>query len=432
MNNIINYYFNLTANFITLLSFLKYCNSTFTEKKSHNIYFRNLFIYVLLTLITTISPSPLDVILAITINWLFIYATYQSKVKAITKHVIYFNLLYYSLFMIIFGTLTFFTYVVLDIQNDFFENIKTLVIATGIYIIFVLLFNRKVQKYKNLYNPYKKYIYLLILLIGAVLCFMVVYSLRYTKNTELMQFILLGTLLLNIFMVVLILSVYEKIVDSFQEAALSQMQLQRYELTQSYNDDIAEKSKQLISIRHDFKNHLGVIAGRLESQNYAEALAYLKNITEAIQSAGDLIVTNNTTVSAILQSKKSECERKGITFAYTAAFEKIHKLLDLEITIILGNILDNAIEALETDEIKEKYIILSISQIATYLVIRCENPYVHDLKEKNGYLLTSKKEKEFHGMGLKNVSDVCEKYRGELYYNYDNSLFTIRILLPNY
>ena len=177
---------------------------------------------------------------------------------------------------------------------------------------------------------------------------------------------------------------------------------------------------------------MGVIAGRLEQKAYSDALNYLNHITSQIQSGGDLVITNNTTVYAILQSMKSDCERIGITFSYTATFEKIHRLSDIQLTIILGNILDNAIEALETEVISNKYINLSLSQINTYLAIQCENPYLNKPQEKNGYLITTKAEKEFHGIGLKNVAEICDSHRGELHYCFENSLFTIKILLPNY
>lgn len=432
MKIITKYYFDLTVNFITLLIFVMYCNTIFNKKRKLNAYLINMILYVIFILITSFVSFSGYVFASIAANWLFIYATYLTDLKTSIKHTFLFNLLFYALFTIIYAALTFITYIVLNIHNDLFENIKILVITTGIYIVFVLLFSHKMKNKVQFHNPYKKYIYLLILLICAVLCFLVIYSLRYTKYVDVMEFVLLGTLLLNIMMIVLILSVYEKIVDSLQEEALKQIQQQRYELTQSYNDNIAEKSKQLISIRHDFKNHLGVITGRLENENYKEALSYLKSITNTIQLAGDLVITNNTTISSILQSKKLECERKGITFNYTAAFEKIYILLDIELTIILGNILDNAIEALEPSELENKYLNLSITQIDTYLIIQCDNPYINIPQEKKGFLITSKAEKEYHGFGLKNVSEICEKYRGELHHNYNNSIFTIQVLIPNY
>lgn len=268
---------------------------------------------------------------------------------------------------------------------------------------------------------------LIIFVMGSFIIF--IYTLNASKRT--MEDLVMIIFLINILMILLILSIYEKIVDALQEAALKQLQQQRYELAQNYYEELSGKSKQLVSLRHDFRNHLSIIAGRLEQQNYAEALSYLEKITDITKSAGDMVVTNNATISAILQSKKVECERKGIGFTYTAAFEKIFKLTDMDFTIILGNILDNAIEAQEPD-LADKYLSISITQADTYLVIQCENPYLASPRKKNGKLVTSKKDSEFHGVGLINVSEVCERYGGDFHYSYDNSIFTVRILLPNY
>ena len=94
--------------------------------------------------------------------------------------------------------------------------------------------------------------------------------------------------------------------------------------------------------------------------------------------------------------------------------------------------MDNAIDATEKVEPKDKAILLTINQINTYLVIQCTNPYKEKPKLKNGRLVTTKSDKSLHGIGLTNVIEVCEKYGGECSYSFEKELFTINILLPNY
>ncbi|WP_175562112.1 sensor histidine kinase [Anaerocolumna xylanovorans] len=378
-----------------------------------------------------------------TIFFIILALSYLTYVKifyiiAIKKCFIFtfkFFILFYGLMWIAFIIIT----VIMDflsgalnlLDNNFYQNLKGILLNSITYIIFCFFLHYKKLKKQPINNPYKVYVYLILGLIILALSAFIIYVYTLNSSQETLENMVMIIFLINILLIVLILSIYEKIVDSLQEAALKQLQQQKYELTQSYYDELSEKSTQLMSLRHDFKNHLGIIAGRLEQKDYSEALTYLEKITDATKSAGDLVITNNATISAILQSKKVECERKGIRFTYTAAFEKIYKLTDMDFTIMLGNILDNAIEALEA-KIADKYLTVSIAQAGTYLVIQCENPYLAKPLKKNGYLVTSKKDKEFHGIGLLNVSEVCEKYNGEFHYTYDNSIFKVKILLPNY
>jgi|GEM_PF-1633656 len=429
---------DLVNNLLPFLILDIFSNHILIHKYSDKYHGKRLFylIPVQILLGAVVQNVVLFTSLLLLSYYLYVLFLYKVTLRSSMAYVLRFFLFYY-------GTLAAFYFMlsyIIDfipnstslLSNHFYIYLKGILLNAVIYILSSFYLNRRRLKGQTINNPYKRSIYFIMALIIFVLgCFIIfLYTLDASKKT--MENIVMIIFLINTLMIIMILSIYEKIIDFLQDAARRQIQQQKYELTQSYYDELSEKSKQLSSLRHDFKNHLGVIAGRLEQKDYSNAFDYLAHITSQIQSAGDLVITNNTTVSAILQSKKSECERKGITFSYTASFEKIHKLSDIQLTIILGNILDNAIEALETDEILNKYITLSISQINTYLAIQCENPYLIEPQEKNGYLLTTKEEKEFHGIGLKNIAEICDAHSGELHYSFENSVFTIRILLPNY
>jgi len=398
---------------------------------------KRLYYFMPLQFFLSITPlnSTLTLIVTFTFFLVYIITTYQLTFIKALKYTLKFFVVYLIITLLAFFAISYVT----DnsptsdalLYNNFLQNLKGILLNSVLYMFTCFLLSHKKLKKQGIYNPYKKYVYLVLGLIVLVLFAFIIYAYTLNSSKEALENIVMVIFVINIIIIVLILSIYEKIVDSLQEAALKQLQQQKYELAQSYYEELSEKSKQLVSLRHDFKNHLNIIAGRLEQKDYAEALSYLERITAVTKSAGDLIITNNATVSAILQSKKVECERKGIGFTYTAAFEKIYKLTDMDFTIILGNILDNAIEAQE--EVRAgKYLNISITQADTYLVIQCENPYLASPMKKNGRLVTSKKDSEFHGVGLLNVSEVCERYSGDFYYTYDNSIFTVRIMLPNY
>lgn len=311
------------------------------------------------------------------------------------------------------------------------QNIIHILISTIMYILYTLILSTHILRKNHIHNPYKKHITIIFIMISLLLGSFVLYSLRHTTK-ENMEYIIIFILLANIIITILILTFYNKIINSLQELTLDQLKYQKYEIAQSYYDELLVKSKQLSALRHDFRNHLGVIQNRLEQENYGEAIDYLISLTVHTNTAGDFVMTNSTIISSILQSKKTECELKRIQFEYQTLFDMIYNISDLELIIILGNILDNAIEATEKVEPKDKAILLTVNQINTYLVIQCTNPYIEKPKLHNGRLITTKSDKTLHGIGLTNVIEVCEKYSGECNFNFEHELFVISILLPNY
>lgn len=434
----ISFFVDIVNNLLAFLILDKYSDYYLKHRYSESYHSKRFYYFIPLQLLLSALSSHIGLYMILLLLSYFFYTVviYRILFKKVFAYICKFFILYYGLTAVIF----FLTSFIIDfipgsktlITNSFYQNIKGILLSSLLYIFSCFFLNHKKLMKQAINNPYKRYIYLVLGLIVLVLCSFIIYIYTLDSSKEALENVVMVIFLINILLIVLILSIYEKIVDSLQEAALKQLQQQKYELAQNYYDELAEKSKQLLSLRHDFKNHLGVIAGRLERKDYSEALAYLEKITDATKYAGDLVITNSAAVSAILQSKKMICERKGITFNYTAAFEKIYTLTDMDFTIILGNILDNAIEAMEAVLIADKYLSVSLTQANTYLAIQCENPYIKEPITKNGFLISSKNEKDFHGIGLINVTEVCEKCGGEFYYTYDGSIFVVKILLPNY
>lgn len=95
--------------------------------------------------------------------------------------------------------------------------------------------------------------------------------------------------------------------------------------------------------------------------------------------------------------------------------------------IILGNLLENAIEAARQTE--EKKLTVAIKEEKGVLKIHIENSYNGTLIQKGTRLLTTKKEKELHGLGLGSVENVVQKYHGEMEIEKEKNMFSVRVLL---
>lgn len=431
----LTYIITLLTYLLTFMTLIQFCDYKVFTKKSDMIYLRNY--YTLLLILGGLSFIKFNQARYVFIVLLFIFLiiTYSHTFKETILYSLTFLCIYAIPYILIYQLLTRLSCYITSSEHHLYtiynQNIIHILISTILYSLYTLILSKCILHKNRIHNPYKKYITILFTMISILLGSFVLYPLGYTSKEDI-EFVIIFIFISHIIIAIHILSFYDKIINSLQRLTLDQLKFQKYKIAQNYYDELLVKSKQLSALRHDFRNHLGVIQNRLEQENYGEAIDYLISLTVHTNTASDFVITNSTIVSSILQSKKTECELKRIQFAYQTLFDKIYNISDLELIIIWGNILDNAIEATEKVEPKDKAVLLTINQINTYLVIQCTNPYLEKPKVQNGKLITTKTDKNLHGIGLTNVFEVCEKYGGECTFNFENKLFVINILLPNY
>lgn len=127
----------------------------------------------------------------------------------------------------------------------------------------------------------------------------------------------------------------------------------------------------------------------------------------------------------ILNSKKKQADSEGIDFSIGSNMIGDVPFKDGETISLLGNLLDNAIEACERIKSTEKWVTIRINRRYCLLYIEIENSIEEHPKEKNHRLISCKSEKEVHGYGLKNVRQIVDRYDGTYSYQIkENSFLT--------
>ncbi len=162
---------------------------------------------------------------------------------------------------------------------------------------------------------------------------------------------------------------------------------------------------------HEYKNQIICIESLVANKQYADLEEYVQSIYGNLNKELDTINTNNVIVNAILNTKYQEAIEKGIVFVFRINDLSDLKISDDDIVIILSNLLNNAIEACENC-IDKKIIKLKFIKEDT-IVIAVKNTFNHELHYENREIKTTKLTKEDeHGVGIKNVIRVIEKYGG--------------------
>ena len=146
---------------------------------------------------------------------------------------------------------------------------------------------------------------------------------------------------------------------------------------------------------HDYKNNIIVLRQLCEDGNIDEITKYLTRESELINKKMFYIHTGNSSVDAIVNIKQNIAEKKGIVFMINASIPQKCYIREMDIAGILGNLIDNAIEACEGES--EPYIDITIRQEKSFVIIKIVNKFSRKISKK---LETTKHKKIFHGVGI--------------------------------
>lgn len=199
-------------------------------------------------------------------------------------------------------------------------------------------------------------------------------------------------------------------------------------LQNKHSSEIKELYKEVQTMRHDMKNQLISIHSYVQDANYNIAIDYLSNIIENINNTKKFIFTKNDMFNAIVNNKFSEANFKGIKTSYIINYDLDRCIEDTDINILFGNLLDNAIEACEKAEIN-KEITMEIDKKRDYIFIEVKNTIDKSVLKENPNLLTTKHNKSSHGMGVRSIKRIVEKYGGIINYYEKGNIFSCDILL---
>ncbi len=193
-----------------------------------------------------------------------------------------------------------------------------------------------------------------------------------------------------------------------------------------------EEEKNLAGFRHDFKNHMLCLKNLLRSEKNAEAEEYLSSITDSMNVLSSGISTGNVYADAILREKMALAHTGGICLTADFIFPPAEMLSPLVLCIILSNALDNALEACRKlpKEGPERIIQANSYVRHSCLLLEIKNPIPPSLKKEAWLFKTTKKEPQFHGIGLSNIRNAVEHCQGTLELTVTEENFHFCAMLP--
>ena len=221
-----------------------------------------------------------------------------------------------------------------------------------------------------------------------------------------------------------------KINNEYEMRLSTELQKQQYEQQISsqskHLDEILIAQKQLKSFRHDIGNHFIAISGYFESSDYKGGMKYIDGIRETITNNTDSVDTGNIALDAIISTKKTIAQSKGIEFVSNLQIPERLNINAIDLCIIFGNALDNAIEACEKIEMHRTIIVSAVFD-DNQLICKITNTAKPEMSD----LQTTKADKENHGFGLANVKQALSKYSHVLKIDQTDKEFILSFIIFN-
>lgn len=174
---------------------------------------------------------------------------------------------------------------------------------------------------------------------------------------------------------------------------------------------------------HDLHNHIEAIYQCLTGGDIQEDMQYCEDLRTPVREISQTVWTGDKAIDYLISSKMALAEQEHIKATANIEYPHNTNIRSVDLTTILGNLLDNALEAAGKAPDSLRFLNLTIRRINAMLIIKVENGYGEVSTRKDGALMTSKTDTAFHGWGLKSVQTAAERYDGTINTKYKDGIF---------
>lgn len=385
---------------------------------SYTPYFCFYIFSFLIMSFTAIFIAQPSIQITLTFIILFTSANVLYTEKILTK---FFASLYYILLIFISESLFIGILMFMDYGNPtelLQSGIGRILGMTGTKILdfWLIVYSYRIYKNKVKSLPLNFWIQILLMPFLSIVLINLIFN-PYETNTKSMGyylFCIICLLYLNIF----VFNSFDSFEKRIKLTALEQIiehETENYKIIEtSYNE--------IRTLKHDFKNQANVIYDLIKNKEYSSAQQHIQQLYN-ISEKPTFCYTGNPAIDSIINLKGVRAKNKDIKYITKVHIETLY-WDTFKLCRILGNALDNAIEACERTNNTDKYVYLNITQTFNNLIIEISNS---SPKVDINNLTTSKENKHVHGLGIQSIKQAVKDMNGYLSFNYNDNCFTLKI-----
>lgn len=209
----------------------------------------------------------------------------------------------------------------------------------------------------------------------------------------------------------------------------SDMELEKVRYQKSYYQELENNQQTVRRMRHDMKNHLGIVETLLRERKYETVQEYLHSLDQEFVSHTK-VYCEDPVINAVLNVKMQNAESAEIACQYLVDINGQLPMEDMEMCTLLANTLDNAIEAsVKIADIRKRWISLKVRCRNGNLSCEIENVKENKITEKNGLFETDKSDSSVHGLGLRSVTQIVKRHNGTIKIAYTEDRFKVTVFV---
>lgn len=377
--------------------------------------------YVVPTLLNTFAPYMILNMLIIFLTMAFIAFTYNATFsKKILVSLALFVLCALPEFILslIVGLSGLFYFQPTKYDTVFFE----MILEAFIWVETIIL-----RRFKNIKQniPIPRTLLLIISIVPIVSLSL---ELLFLNHPKVDQSIYILTLLCFFCSLFTMMYLYDFLSIIFRERTRTELMKKEKTYYHNQSELLQQNHEELRQFRHDIKNRMIVIQQLLEENELPRAISYMNTISNRLDETSHYCSSGNIAIDSILNYKLAQAANSGIDVTCRVTIPENMKIEDDDMVIILGNLIDNATEAAQRLN-ENRFIEVLIEYDLGSVLISVRNSYNSVLKFVNGRLRTLKDDDAMHGIGLRSVENVANKYNGLLDLDYNKQTFRASVLL---
>ena len=427
MNIIVSFIISLSLTGFYLLTINRFMRTFFYGKKNTTYRYILWSVYYLLQMFFAITDifSLLPILL---LNVVFVFGisivSYQGSVK---KHC-FFSLMICTVWMlveIIIGILL----NVFGLQGDELQIAGNVISKLCMFIIAVTI-DHYVRERSNQEVSIR---YLAVILAVPIVSIYLMHhilliAMKYEVYFSFAMIASVFLLLLNY----VIFEVYDWMAQEAELIKKNQLYEQQLELCRRQAEEREAYDRGLRRVQHDIKSHFVALLGMLEVKDTESAVEYIRPLIDNSIGRSEMEISHsgNIVIDSLINYRYALAKKEGIDFSADIVIPSILPFESNHLAIVLGNLLENALEACREIDDGKRYIKVEVYYVKKNLMITVENTCKEKRsRNKEGRFLTTKKDVNNHGLGLSSVELAVRSYQGEMVAESEEGIFKVSVIM---
>lgn len=251
-------------------------------------------------------------------------------------------------------------------------------------------------------------------------------------SKEKVQIILLFSCVLAMLGNIVIFYVFERYAQSAWKIQQQEIRITKMSMEEKHYEQLEQVNHEHAAFLHDIRHYMKTIGEMASEDNNTGIVNILTELQIKVSEAESIQLCPNRLLNTILNEKRKEAEKKHISISIKVEPDcSMNQIEDMDLIAVVGNLMDNAIEAAE--KCREGYIKVYLFNYnsSNISIMKIVNNYVGKIEIEDGHILTSKEDKTKHGLGIQNVFHILEKYNGFMQHFNDEQEYTAIAVIPN-